>query len=90
MFGRFFADMNERMKTCVVGMHLEDGFSLTSGLLEREITRRKLGGEKVKSFIYCNPNNPLGVVYPKHLTLELMEVCKRHQVSQSVTVRALL
>ena len=82
--------MNERMKTCVVGMQLEDGFSLTSGLLEREIMMRKLGGEKVKAFIYCNPNNPLGVVYPKHLTLELMEVCKRHQVSQSVVVYALV
>ena len=82
--------MNERMKTCVVGMHLEDGFTLTSGLLEKEITRRKLGGEKVKAFIYCNPNNPLGVVYPKHLTLELMDVCKRHQVSQTVIIHALL
>jgi|688.fasta_scaffold1213864_1 aspartate/methionine/tyrosine aminotransferase len=24
-------------------------------------------GEKVRAFIFCNPNNPLGVVYPKSL-----------------------
>ena len=77
---RFFADMNERMKTRVVGMELEEGFTLTSALLEREILRRKAKGESVRGFIYCNPNNPLGVVYPRQLTLQLMEVCKKYQV----------
>ena len=77
---RFFADMNERMQTKVVGMHLEDGFVLTPKLLEAEIQRRKREGGNVKGFLFCNPNNPLGVVYPRQLAIDLMEVCKRHKV----------
>ena len=77
---RFFSDMNERMETCVVGLHLEDGFTLTASLLEREIVRRRTVGEKVKGFLFCNPHNPLGVIYPRELTLELMQVCSKYQV----------
>ena len=77
---RFFADMNERMQTKVVGMHLESGFVLTPQLLEAEILRRKKEGGHVKGFLFCNPNNPLGVVYPRQLAVQLMEVCKRHKV----------
>jgi len=79
-YARFFADMNERMSTKVVGMHLGEGFELSPQLLEAEIVRQKRSGGKVKGFIYCNPNNPLGVVYPQRLTIALMEVCKKHQV----------
>ena len=77
---RFFADMNERMQTKVVGMPLENGFELTAQLLEAAIVRQKNEGGNVKGFLYCNPNNPLGVVYPRQLTLDLMEVCKEHKV----------
>ena len=75
--------MNERMSTKVVGMHLGEGFELSPQLLEAEIVRQKKSGGKVKGFIYCNPNNPLGVVYPQRLTIALMEVCKKHQVLHS-------
>ena len=78
---RFFADMNERMQTKVVGMPLENGFELTPQLLEDAIARQKNEGGNVKGFLYCNPNNPLGVVYPRQLTLDLMEVCKKHEVT---------
>ena len=77
---RFFADMNERMQTKVVGMHLEEGFVLTPQLLESEILRQRREGGNVKGFLFCNPNNPLGVVYPRQLAIDLMEVCKRHKV----------
>ena len=77
---RFFADMNERMQTKVVGMHLEEEFVLTPKLLEAEILSRKREGGNVKGFLYCNPNNPLGVVYPRQLAIDLMDVCKRHKV----------
>ena len=79
-FSRFFADMNERMQTKVVGMHLEEGFLLTPQLLEAEILRRQKEGGHVKGFLFCNPNNPLGVVYPRQLAVQLMEVCKKHKV----------
>jgi len=79
-YARFFADMNERMQTKVVGMPLENGFELTAQLLEAAIVRQKNEGGNVKGFLYCNPNNPLGVVYPRQLTLDLMEVCKEHKV----------
>ena len=72
--------MNERMQTKVVGMHLEEGFVLTPQLLESEILRQKGEGGNVKGFLFCNPNNPLGVVYPRQLAIDLMEVCKRHKV----------
>ena len=76
--------MNERMQTKVVGMHLEEGFLLTPQLLEAEIVRRKREGGNVKGFLYCNPNNPLGVVYPRQLAVELMEVCKRYKVRRNL------
>ena len=79
---RFFADMSERTATKVVGFHLDEGFILTATLLEKELVRQREAGVVVKAFLYCNPHNPLGVVYPKELTLQLMEVCKKHQVEQ--------
>ena len=74
--------MSERTATKVVGFHLDEGFSLTATLLEKELARQREAGVAVKAFLYCNPHNPLGVVYPKELTLQLMEVCKEHQVEQ--------
>jgi len=83
-YGRFFADMNERFKTNVIGFHLEANedsqFCLSAQLLERKIIETKESGRAVKAFMYCNPHNPLGVVYPKDLTISLMEVCKKHEV----------
>ena len=72
--------MSERTRTRVVGFHLGPNFSLTAELLEKEILRQKDAGVEVRAFLYCNPNNPLGVVYPRQLTLQLMEVCKKYQV----------
>eukprot|EP00092_Neocalanus_flemingeri_P016038 GFUD01017358.1.p1 GENE.GFUD01017358.1~~GFUD01017358.1.p1 ORF type:complete len:423 (+),score=120.19 GFUD01017358.1:70-1338(+) len=83
-YARFFADMNERMRTQVVGIHLQDGpmsrFTLTAELLEEEILTHQQLGKRVKGFLFCNPNNPLGMVYSMELTLSLMEVCKKYQV----------
>ena len=76
--------MNERMQTKVVGMHLEEGFLLTPQLLEAEIVKRKREGGNVKGFLYCNPNNPPGLVYPRQLAVELMEVCKSQKVRRSL------
>ena len=55
-------------------------FTLTPELLEEEILTQHKLGKSVKGFIFCNPNNPLGVVYPKTLALSLMEVCKKYKV----------
>jgi len=83
-YSRFFADMNERFKTNIVGFHLEESeeskFCLTPSLLENKILQEADSGKTVKAFMYCNPNNPLGVVYPRDLTISLMEVCKKHKV----------
>ena len=53
---------------------------MTADLLEKKITQEKNSGRAVKAFMYCNPHNPLGVIYPKDLTISLMEVCKKHEV----------
>ena len=55
-------------------------FTLTPEILEEEIQAQQQFGKRVKGFIFCNPNNPLGVVYSKKLTLSLMEVCRKYQV----------
>ena len=55
-------------------------FTLTPELLEEEILTQHQLVKSVKGFIFCNPNNPLGVVYPKTLTLGLMEICKKYKV----------
>ena len=51
---------------------------MTAELLERKIKEQELSGRKVKAFLFCNPHNPLGTIFPKNLILQLMEVCKRH------------
>jgi len=83
-YARFFADMNERMGTQVVGIHLEAGpssmFELTPKLLEDQILKQIRLGKTVRGFIFCNPNNPLGVVYSKELAISLMEVCRKYKV----------
>ena len=55
-------------------------FSLTPELLDRTIFEQKSAGKVVRAFLYSNPNNPLGIVYPLSLTIKLMEVCKKHKV----------
>ena len=55
-------------------------FVLTSELLEAAILEQQELGRKVRGFIFCNPNNPLGAVYSWDLTRSLMAVCARHQV----------
>ena len=44
------------------------------------IKELKKEGYQVKAFIHCNPNNPLGDVYGEETTLNLMRVCKEHQI----------
>ena len=46
-------------------------FELTPQLLENQILKQIQLGKKVKGFIFCNPNNPLGVVYSKELAISL-------------------
>ena len=55
-------------------------FELTPQLLEDQILKQIQLGKKVKGFIFCNPNNPLGVVYSKELTISLMKVCRKYKV----------
>ena len=55
-------------------------FVLTSELLEKAILEQQELGRKVRGFIFCNPNNPLGAVYSWDLTRSLMAVCAKHQV----------
>ena len=55
-------------------------FELTPQLLEGQILKQTQLGKKVKGFIFCNPNNPLGVVYSKELTISLMKVCRKYKV----------
>ena len=53
---------------------------MTPKLLEENIIEAGKSGKNVKAFIYCNPHNPLGVVYPMDLTISLMKVCKKYKV----------
>ena len=55
-------------------------FELTPQLLEEEILKQAQLGRRVKGFIFCNPNNPLGVIYSKVMAIRLMEVCKKYKV----------
>ena len=55
-------------------------FELTPQLLEEEILKQAQLGRRVKGFIFCNPHNPLGVVYSKVMAIRLMEVCKKYKV----------
>ena len=55
-------------------------FVLTPALLESAIQKQLDVGKKVKGFIFCNPNNPLGEVYSLDLTIELMKVCAKYEL----------
>ena len=49
-------------------------------VLDTYLIELKENGHKVKAFIHCNPNNPLGDVYSEETTLNLMKLCKQHQI----------
>ena len=68
------------VNSILISANEESKFSLSPELLERKIIQEKNSGREVKAFMYCNPHNPLGVVYPKDLTIGLMEVCRKYQV----------
>ena len=69
------------MNDKVFSVEKEDSpFVLNGELLERAIEEQKDLGRNVKGFIFCNPHNPLGVVFDKTLTMELMRVCAKHHV----------
>ena len=55
-------------------------FVLSIELLEEAIVKQLAFKKKLKGFIFCNPHNPLGVVYGKNLTMDLMRVCAKYQV----------
>ena len=53
---------------------------MTSEPLEKEILHQQSLNRKVKCFVHCNPSNPLGVMYDKKMTLDLMRVCAKYKV----------
>ena len=55
-------------------------FVLTATLLESAIMKQLNLGKKVKGFIFCNPNNPLGEIYGPDLTIQLMKVCAKYEI----------
>ena len=52
----------------------------SADVVDDYIKELKKGGHQVKAFIHCNPNNPLGDIYGEETTLNLMRVCKKHQI----------
>ena len=53
---------------------------LTATKLEDMIVKLKENGQSVKGFLFCNPSNPLGQVYPLELAENLMKVCAKYQM----------
>ena len=81
-YARFYADFEERAGVKLVGLALSevDDFMLTATKLEDMIVRLKENGKSVKGFLFCNPSNPLGQVYPLELAENLMKVCAKYQM----------
>ena len=53
---------------------------MSGEILEKAIKEQEGLGRNVKGFIFCNPHNPLGVVFDKNLTMDLMKVCAKYEV----------
>lgn len=81
-YARFFADFEERAGVKLAGLQLSesDDFLLTTQKLEATILEQQKLGNKVKGFLFCNPNNPLGEVYPVDLAQNLMKICAKHEI----------
>ena len=81
-YARFFADFEERAGVKLEGLQLSesDNFLLTAQKLEETILKQMKLGNSVKGFLFCNPSNPLGEVYPIDLTQELMKVCAQYKI----------
>ena len=81
-YARFFADFEERAGVKLVGLPLSqsDNFLLTAQKLEETIIKEQKSGNTVKGFLFCNPSNPLGEVYPIELAEQLMKVCARFKI----------
>ena len=81
-YARFFADLEERAGVELIGLPLseEDDFLLTSQKLEDKILELRKEGKSVQGFLFCNPSNPLGEIYPLELAEQLMKVCAKYQM----------
>lgn len=87
-YARFFSDFGERASVLMSCVQLkeqpEDGscvkFKFSADKLESSIQDLLKKKKKISAFVHCNPNNPLGTVYSKSLTLDLMKVCAKHKI----------
>ena len=61
-------------------MYYHERTKFSAEAVDDYIKELKKGGHRVKAFFHCNPNNPLGDIYGEETTLNLMRVCKEHQI----------
>lgn len=58
-----------------ISLHIENNFALPAiQEIEKSIT------PKTKGIIFCNPNNPLGVVYPEQEMMKIVELAKKYNL----------
>ena len=69
---------DKKIKWVILYYHERTKFSAEA--VDDYIKELKKGGHRVKAFFHCNPNNPLGDIYGEETTLNLMRVCKEHQI----------
>ena len=58
----------------------KQSFQLTVSCVEKQIQHELGSGRKVSCFLLCNPSNPLGVVYPGQLVMDLMKLCHKYKI----------
>ncbi len=91
---RAFAEPGDALMTCVpiyppfLGVHKDAGLELIS--VNHTIKKGVAGMDwemmeamvtpKTKLFLFCNPQNPLGRVFPKEDVIKLVEFCHRHNL----------
>ncbi|OJJ62949.1 hypothetical protein ASPSYDRAFT_143268 [Aspergillus sydowii CBS 593.65] len=82
-YGQFPIDLGYRVGAKVVGVSFgeTDPFGLeTVDIYEKAITDAQRQGIRVKAFLLCNPQNPLGRCYTREVLEAYMRFCQKHNL----------
>ncbi|KAJ5169913.1 uncharacterized protein N7500_002696 [Penicillium coprophilum] len=82
-YGNFPIDLGYRVRAKIIGVSFgkTDPFNIeTVDIYEKALVDAQHQGIRVKAFLLCNPQNPLGRCYTREVLEAYMRFCQRHNL----------
>ncbi|KAE8352285.1 pyridoxal phosphate-dependent transferase [Aspergillus coremiiformis] len=83
-YGTFIPDMSRRPGATVIPVDFDDCDPFTAEAVQKYeqalLSFQETTGRKVRGLALCNPHNPLGRCYPRHVLVKLMKLCQKYQM----------